>query len=198
MNQARKMKMNLEVLSINDIGWDLGEIEENGSTIEENSLIKAKVIHDFCTKKGITLPIITDDAGLFVDALNGEPGVYTARYAEEERKENPELPKYQGVIKLLDKLKNIDNRNAAYRCEVTCMMPDGTYFQSNGESNGKIAEEIMGELKKPYFYSVFVLDGQDKPFSALTPDELETSYRYIALRNILIELQERDKKDIER
>ena len=59
MNQAKKMKMNLNVLSMNDIGWDLGEIEENGSTIEENSLIKAKAIFDFCSKKGISLPIIT-------------------------------------------------------------------------------------------------------------------------------------------
>ena len=195
MNQAKKMKMDLNVLSMNDIGWDLGEIDENGSTIEENSLIKAKAIFDFCSKKGISLPIITDDAGLFVDALNGEPGIYTARYADAERKQNPELPKYQGVIKLLDKLKKEDNRNAAYRCKVTCMLPDGTYFQSAGESKGKIAEEIIGELKKPYFYSVFVLDGQDKPFNALTPDELETSYRYTALKNILIELQEREKQE---
>ena len=113
-NQARKMKMNLNVLSMNHIGWNLGEIKEDGMTIEENSLIKAKAIHDFCTKKGIALPIITDDAGLFVDALNGESGIYTARYAEAERRENPKLPKHQCVIKLLDKLKNVDNRNAEY------------------------------------------------------------------------------------
>lgn len=87
---------------------------------------------------------MTDDAGLFVNALNGKPGIYTARYADAEIRENPELPKYQGVIKLLDKLKNVDNRNAAYRCEVTCMMPDGTYFQSNGESKEKLQMKLLG------------------------------------------------------
>ena len=57
---------------------------EDGNTFEENSLIKANAVLDFCIEKAINYPIITDDAGLFVDSLNGEPGIYTARYADEE------------------------------------------------------------------------------------------------------------------
>ena len=72
-----KMKLDIEVISMKDIGWDRGEIEENGSTIEENSLIKAQAILSFCRDHNIDYPIMTDDAGLFVDALNGEPGIYT-------------------------------------------------------------------------------------------------------------------------
>ena len=73
-NIIQEMKLDLEVLSMADIGWDRGEIEENGSTIEENSLIKANAILSFCKDHHIEKPIITDDAGLFVDALKGEPG----------------------------------------------------------------------------------------------------------------------------
>ena len=97
-NIIQEMKLDLEVLSMADIGWDRGEIEETGSTIEENSLIKANAILSFCKDHHIEKPIITDDAGLFVDALKGEPGVYTARYADDEISLDPNLPKYQCVL----------------------------------------------------------------------------------------------------
>ena len=194
INEAKKMKIDLKVLSLDDIGWNLGEIEEDGLTTEENSLIKAKAIYNFCREKGLALPIITDDSGIFVDTLNGEPGVYTSRYACGGGEENTELRIYQGVIKLLDELKCSDNRDATYKCDVTCILPNGTYFQSHGESQGKIAEEIKGELKAPYFDSVFILDGQDKSLNDLTPSELEASFRYVAFRNILVKLQDRKKE----
>lgn len=70
----------MEILSLKDIGF-LEEIEENGTTFEENSEIKAKAVKSFCDKNKIEYDIITtDDAGLCVDCLNGEPGVYSARY----------------------------------------------------------------------------------------------------------------------
>ena len=178
----------MEVLSMADIGWDRGEIEDNGSTIEENSLIKSNAILDFCKENNISYPIITDDAGLFCDFLNGEPGIYTARYADDELALNPELPKHQCVIKLLRNLNNVENRNASYRCCVTCMMPDGTYFQELGQSKGHIADDIVGELKKPYFYSVFILDGYDKAFSDLNDEELDNTYRYNALKKTLVRI----------
>lgn len=128
---------------------------------------------------------MTDDAGLFVDALNGEPGIYTARYADDELTLNPNLPKHQCVIKLLRNLNNKVNRNAKYRCCVTCMMPSGDYNQEIGESNGTIAKEIIGELKKPYFYSVFVLEGTNVAFNELKGEELDNTYRYNALRKSL-------------
>ena len=187
-NIVNELKLNIEILSMKDIGWDRGEIDENGNSIEENSLIKANAILYFCKGNNISYPIITDDAGLFCESLNGEPGIYTARYADDELALNSELPKHQCVIKLLRILNDKKNRKASYKCCVTCMMPDGTYFQESGESKGHIAKDIIGELKKPYFYSVFILDGYDKAFSALNEKELKDTYRYNALKKTLVKI----------
>ena len=184
-NIINEMNLDIQVVSMEDIGWDRGEIEENGSTIEENSLIKAQAILDFCNDHNIQYPIMTDDAGLFVDALNGEPGIYTARYADDELSLDPTLPKHQCVIKLLRNLNGEENRKAKYRCCVTSMMPNGEYHQELGESEGTIAKDIIGELKKPYFYSVFVLNGTDVAFNKLKGEELDNTYRYNALRKSL-------------
>ena len=184
-NIIDEMKLDIEVVSMEDIGWNRGEIDEYGSTIEENSLIKAQAILSFCSEHNIKYPIMTDDAGLFVDALNGEPGIYTARYADDEIQLNHELPKYQCVIKLLRNLNNNENRNAKYRCCVTIMMPNGEYYQEFGESEGTIAKDIIGELKKPYFYSIFILNGTKVAFNQLKGEELENTYRYNALRKSL-------------
>lgn len=184
-NTINEMNLDIEVLSMKDIGWDRGEIEEYGLSIEENSLIKAQAILSFCNDHDINYPIITDDAGLFVDELNGEPGIYTARYADDELAINSKLPKHQCVIKLLRKLDNKENRRATYRCCVTTMMPDGNYHQELGESEGLIANEIIGDLTKPYFYSVFILNGTNVSFNKLKPNELDNTYRYNALRKSL-------------
>ena len=184
-NTINKMNLDIEVLSMEDIGWDRGEIEENGTTIEENSLIKAQAILSFCKDHNINYPIMADDAGLFVDELNGEPGIYTARYADDELAIDPKLPKYQCVVKLLRKLNDINNRNATYRCCVTTMMPNGEYHQELGESEGTIAKKIIGDLTKPYFYSVFILNGTNVAFNKLKPEELDNTYRYKALKKAL-------------
>ena len=184
-NIINEMKLDIEVVSMEDIGWDRGEIDENGSTIEENSLIKAQAILSFCHNHNIDYPIMTDDAGLFVDALNGEPGIYTARYADDELALDSSLPKYQCVVKLLRKMNGEQNRNAKYRCCVTSMMPNGDYHQEIGESEGTIANEIIGELKKPYFYSVFILNGTNVAFNELKGEELNNTYRYNAIRKSL-------------
>ena len=179
------LNLDVQILGLKDIGWNLGEIMENGKTIEENSLIKAYSIRDFCQNNNINLPIIADDAGLFCEGLNNEPGVYTARYADDEREIDSTLPKYQCVIKLLRNLEGITNRNAVYRCAITYMLPSGIYFQEIGESHGTIANEIIGELVKPYFYSVFILDEYNKVFSNLNDEELSNTYRYVAFEKVL-------------
>ena len=184
-NVINEMYLDIEVVSMEDIGWDRGEIDENGSTIEKNSLIKAQAILSFCRDHNIDYPIMTDDAGLFVDALNGEPGIYTARYADDELALDSSLPKYQCVVKLLRKMNGEQKRNAKYRCCVTSMMPNGDYHQEIGESEGTIANEIIGELKKPYFYSVFILNGTNVAFNELKGEELNNTYRYNAIRKSL-------------
>ena len=70
-NVIKEENLDLEVVSLTDIGWDEGEIEEDGSTIEENSFIKAITVKRFCEKHNIIYPIVTDDAGLFVNSLGG-------------------------------------------------------------------------------------------------------------------------------
>ncbi len=184
-NIINEMNLDIEVVSMEDIGWDRGEIDENGSTIEENSLIKAQAILSFCNDHNIYYPVMTDDAGLFVDALNGKPGIYTARYADDELASDPSLPKYQCVVKLLTKMNGKQDRNAKYRCCVTIMMPNGEYHQEIGESEGTIANEIIGELKKPYFYSIFILNGTNVAFNKLKDKELDNTYRYNAIRKSL-------------
>ena len=177
--------LNIEVLTLNDIDWNLGEIEENGTSLEENSLLKAKTIYSFCKKNNLTFPILTDDAGLFVKSLNNEPGIYTARYADNELKENPKLPPYQCLIKLLNNLKPEMDRTAIYKCVVTCMYSDGTYFQCKENSNGKIAQNITEPIIKPYFYSLFILDDCNKTFNQLKKGELKDTYRHKALIKVL-------------
>lgn len=183
-NVIKRLGFNFNVLSLDDINWDCGDIEENGTTIFENSLIKANAIHEFCLQKGINYPIITDDSGLFVDSLNGEPGVLTARYADSERKENPDLPQWECLNKLLRNLQG-KNRDAYYQAAVTCMYPDGTYFQESGKTYGIISESIVEPIKRPYFYSLFKLSLDGKTFNQLDEDEIQDTYRYVALRKVL-------------
>lgn len=201
-NIIQQAKLELEVLTLDDIGYT-EEIEENGQTLEENSLIKASAIYDFCKKKGINIPVLTDDAGLFVNSLNGEPGIFTARYADAERKQDPTLPKYECVNKLLRNLKDQEDRTAEYRCAVTYMYPNGEYFQKLAASKGRIIDNLEEEpVKKPYFYYVFALDGTDKPFIQLTEQELQQTYRYKALEATIGQVKETqkraDKDDFER
>lgn len=190
-NIIDEMNYDIEVLSMEDIGWDRGDIEEDGTTIDENSLKKAQAIYSFCQEHDINYPIMADDAGLFVDALNGEPGIFTARYADDEMILNKDLPKYQNVVKLLRKLNGVENRNAKYKCCVTTMMPDGQFFQEIGESDGTISKEIIGELKRPFFYSVFILNGTNVAFSELKKEQLDNTYRYNAIRKSLKKIRER-------
>lgn len=185
LNIIELYQLDLEVLTLEDIHWDLGDIEESGATIEENSLIKATAIHHFCLEHQIDYPVIADDAGLFVNALGGEPGVFTARYADAELQKDPTLPKYECVNKLLRKLNEKNDRSAYYQCVVTCMFPDGNYFQNSGVSYGSIHDQIVEPIKRPYFYSVFVLDSCTKTFNQLTSEELKETYRYQAMRKTL-------------
>ena len=192
--------LNLEVLSLSDISWDRGEIEENGSTIYENSLIKAKAVLDFCKQAKLNYPIITDDAGLFVDALNGEPGIYTARYADFELSQNKELPKHYVLIKMLNNMANQTNRECEYRCAITIMFNDRTYKQFDGATKGLIDTKINEPIKKPYFYSLFIDQNTLIPFNQLSVEQLKNTYRYTTLTKALrfLDLQSSKTETIEK
>ena len=163
----------IEVVSLKDIGFT-GDIVEDGQTFEENSAIKAKTVKEFCDENEIEYDIITtDDAGLCVDCLNGEPGVYSARYAGEKASQEENLGKLLSNIEKTGDTK----RNAKFVCVLTSFLKDGTKIVSRGECNGKIAKQIkrLGGLT---YSPVFIPDGYDVPMSELSAEEYEKAHNH--------------------
>lgn len=163
----------IEVISLKDIGFT-GEIVEDGKTFEENSEIKAKAVKQFCDKNKIEYDIITtDDAGLCVDCLKGEPGVYSARYAGEHATQEENLGKLLSNIEKTGDKK----RTAKFVCVLTSFLKDGKKIVSRGECNGKIAKEIK-KLGGLTYSPVFIPDGYDVPMSELSAEEYEKAHNH--------------------
>ena len=176
-------KIDIELLSLKDINFN-EEIEENGQTFEENSLIKAKAIKEFCEKNNINETIITDDAGLCVDELGGRPGVYSARYAGDHASQEETL------AKLLNEMKDVqyENRTAQFVCVLTAILKDGQVIIARGETKGKIAKEL-GPMGKLTYGPVFIPDEFGKVMNELGPDELKHTHREKALEELLNKLK---------
>ena len=163
----------IEVVSLKDIGFT-GDIVEDGQTFEENSEIKAKAVKEFCNKNKIEYDIITtDDAGLCVDCLTGEPGVYSARYAGENASQEENLGK---LLASIEKTGDLE-RTAKFVCVLTSFLKDGTKIVSRGECNGIIAKEIkrLGGLT---YSPVFIPEGYDVPMSELSAEEYENAHNH--------------------
>lgn len=163
-----------EVLSLKDIGFS-EEIEENGTTFEENSEIKAKAVKKFCDNNNIKYDIITtDDAGLCVECLNGEPGVYSARYAGSHSATQEET-----LNKLLQNIEKTGDkeRKAKFVCVLTSFLKDGTKIVSRGECLGKIAKEVK-QLGGLTYSPVFIPNGYDIPMSELSAEEYENAHNH--------------------
>ena len=180
--------LDIEFISLNDIGFN-EEIEENGETIEENSLIKAKAIKEFCNKKNINEIIVTDDAGLFVDALDGRPGVHTARYAGNH------APQEVSINKLLTELKDVpdDKRSATFACVLTAIMPNGEVITCRGETRGKIVR-VPGTMGKLTYGPVLMPNGMNKVINDLTEEELGLTHRDKAWLELINKLKMRNEK----
>ena len=146
----KEMKLNIEIVTIKDIGFS-EEIEETGTTFEENSLIKAKAIKAYCNKNNINDIIVTDDAGLCVDCLNGEPGIYSARYAGDH------APQEVTLKKLLTNIEKTGDkeRKAKFVCVLTAIMPDGKTIVARGETLGHIAEKPRNNGKINLWPSIY-------------------------------------------
>jgi len=163
----------IEVLSLKDIGFS-GDIIEDGKTFEENSKIKAVAVKKFCDENNIEYDIITtDDAGLCVDCLNGEPGVYSARYASEHASQEENLEK------LLNNIKKTGDtqRTAKFVCVLTSFLKDGTKIVSRGECNGKIAKQVK-KLGGLTYSPVFIPEGYEVPMSELSAEEYEKAHNH--------------------
>lgn len=175
--------LDLEIISIKQLGFN-EEIEENGTTFEENSIIKAKAIKKYCDINNIEGIIITDDAGLCVECLNGRPGVYSARYAGDHAPQEVVLNKLLKEMREVEEKTGIKNRNARFECVLTAVLPDNKMFTVTGESIGSILEE-PGTLGKLTYCPVFVPEGFDKPMSEIDDKDLGKTHREKALLKII-------------
>ncbi len=145
---------------------------ENGTTFEENSLIKAR---EAARLSGMIS--LADDSGLCVEALNGEPGIHSARYAETPQKR---------IDKLLDAIINSDNRKAKFVCAMTLVSPSGEIlFQTRGECNGEIARKQFGTNGFGYD-PVFIVEGTNKTMAEMSENDKNLiSHRGKALQKVL-------------
>ena len=157
----------IEILSLNDIDCH-DDIPETADTLEGNALIKARYIHE---KFGVDC--FADDTGLEVEALGGEPGVYSARYAGEDC--NPEANMY----KLLKNLTGENNRNAQFRT-VIALIINGEEKLFNGIVKGTISQEKLGNAGFGYD-PIFIPEGFSESFAQMTSDMKNSiSHRYCA------------------
>jgi XTP/dITP diphosphohydrolase len=158
--------------SLNDIGW-ADDIEEIGETLEANAVIKAKTVFE---TTGI--PCFADDSGLEVLALNGQPGVHSARYAGADKSD------LKNCEKLLSKLKDVENRKAKFRTVIAYVDDFGTHLFS-GEVQGSILHEFRGTMGFGYD-PLFVPDGWTRSFAEVTKEEKNrVSHRAIAFDQFL-------------
>lgn len=170
--------LGIRTLSANEAGVSLGEVEETGETFEENARLKARAALD---KTG--MPALADDSGLMVDALNGEPGVYSARYGGEGATDA------QKNEKLLKNMENVPKgkRTARFVSAICCLFPDGREIMVRGECEGSIAYAPRGE--GGFGYDPVFLVGE-RSYAQLTPEEKDAvSHRGQALRKLSEELK---------
>lgn len=163
-----------DVKSLADIGF-LEEIEETGHTFEENAVLKAEAV-----AKAVNKMVIADDSGLSVDNLGGSPGVYSARYAGEQKDD------MANINKVLQKLKGIEKeqRTARFRCALAVSIPGEETKTVEGHVEGYIAEEPIGENGFGYD-PIFIVKDKDKTMAELTSDEKnKISHRANALKKL--------------
>ena len=172
--------MDVELLSQREAGCDF-EVEETGTTFAENAYLKAKAVAD-----ATGLAAVADDSGLMVEALNGEPGVYSARYAPGGH-EASDKEKYEY---LLSKLVNVEHRAAKFVSSICCILPDGSIIRTEGECRGEILREPAGEGGFGYD-PVFMPQGYDRSMAELgTEVKNRISHRANALREFKKKLRE--------
>jgi len=172
--------LGIKAVTAADKGIDLGDVEENGATFMENAYIKAKAAYDKCG-----LPVVADDSGLCVDALDGRPGIYSARYGGHD---SPYTVKNQ---MLLDELSGVpeDKRGAHFTCSVCCILSSSDIIRVEGNCYGRIAFEPSGD--GGFGYDPIFLVGS-RSIATLSDEEKDSiSHRGQALRKLAEELKER-------
>lgn len=166
--------LGVEVLSMKEAGLET-DIEENGSTFEENAVIKARAIAQMCDAV-----VLADDSGLEIDYLNKEPGIYSARYLGEDTSYHI---KNQNLI---DRLAGVsgEDRSARFVCAIAAVLPDGEVLTRRGTFEGQIGYEEKGTNGFGYD-PIFYVPEYDCMAAEMTPEQKnEVSHRGKALREI--------------
>jgi len=174
-------KFGMELVLQSELGVDI-DVEENGATFEENSFIKAEAV-----MKATGLCALADDSGIAVDALNGEPGIYSARYGFDDSLDD------WGRLELL--LKNTEHvpdgqRQAQFVCVITMVTPEGKVIQARGEIHGELTREARGENGFGYD-PIFYYPPLGKTTAELPPElKNQVSHRANALKVFYEKLKE--------
>lgn len=172
-----------ELVSLEEIGCT-EELEETQETLEGNSLQKAAYVF-----KHYGIPVFADDTGLEINALNGEPGVYSARYA------GPERDSSMNMTKVLEGLKTANDRSAKFRTVIT-YIENGEPIQFEGIVEGDITKEVSGEGGFGYD-PIFQPKGYDKTFGELSSEIKNTiSHRKRAFDKLIIFLKGKEGKSV--
>lgn len=164
--------LGIKAVTAKDAGIDLGDVEETGTTFEENAYIKAKSAFDKCDCN-----VIADDSGLCIDALSGRPGVYSARYA------NSSDDKVK-IAKILDEMSAVEekDRTAHFTCSICCILRNGRIIKCEDYCYGNILFEPVGTNGLGYD-PIFAVEG--KSFASMDGDEKDKiSHRGKALRKL--------------
>lgn len=172
-----------EIALESEYGLDI-DVDETGTTFEENSLLKAEAV-----MKASGLPVLADDSGLMVDALDGAPGVYSARYGH--KSSDGERTAF-----LLENMKDVpdEKRTAKFVCVITCLWPDGRKIVARGECPGVITHEVHGENGFGYD-PVFYLPELGMTYAELPSEQKNAiSHRARALQEFCRKYQQMQEK----
>lgn len=172
LREVQSLLSNYKIVSLNDLNF-LEDIPETENTIQGNAELKARFINN-----KFNIDCFSDDTGLFIDSLDGNPGVKSARYAGDNCNSD------ENIDLVLKNLKNISNRNASFRT-VICLIKNNNTYLFEGVVNGKITEERVGNDGFGYD-PIFIPEGYHKSFSELTIDEKNAiSHRGIAVNKLV-------------
>lgn len=165
-DELKAMLPEYEIVTMSEIGIDL-DVEETGATFEENATIKARALREQLLTNGRQdrYIVVADDSGLCVDALDGRPGVFSARYHADICKDD-----HDQRLALLVEMKNQTNRAAKFVCVIVCILPSGELKVITGTTHGVIASSERGENGFA-FDQIFESDELGKTFAEVTPEE---------------------------
>lgn len=174
-------KLDIQLVLQSELGVDI-DVEETGKTFEENSFLKAEAV-----MKATGLPALADDSGIAVDALNGEPGIYSARYGFDDS-----LDDWGRLCLLLKNMEQVPDgqRQAQFVCVITLVTPDGEVIQARGEAHGELLREAAGQGGFGYD-PIFYYPPYGKTFAEVSAEEKNrVSHRAVALRAMYEKLKE--------